>query len=206
MKTSPLVLVGILASATCLSLWWWSGSRDEGGRATGPVSGGEVQGKPSGDAQPAGLEGSTDSHQREGAGLPLPLSAPAPAPGEVQPTPAAPTLAKSAFADAPLQDLINEAKRLRSQVANEAQPILNAQLAKGQAEFISTQQTYNGRKEDSTDICSIHYVPGSGLFRAVLSREAYPELYELKAQAEAIDLVVRDRQVEVSALNKAKKP
>jgi hypothetical protein len=207
MKISLLVLAGVLASATCLTLWLWSRSEDSHDLPATSVGSESVQSKPSSKDLSAPLERPSDPNPRESIESLAHSNAPTAAHEETKPTPAAPqpgTLLPAALAKASTEELASEAKRLRDQVADEARPILKSQLAKGQAEFLSTEQKYTSRKEDSSDICCISYVPGSGMYRVMLAREAYPELYAMQQQAGAIERVIHDRQVELYALNKGK--
>jgi hypothetical protein len=198
MKISPLLLGGFLASAVLVMLWWRTGRHEPASNGIGIDL---AQSKPSSDASAARLEASNEPHPREGAASPAHSSAPAPVQAKAPPTPAtAPkqSLSQAEIAKATDEELEAEAKRLRKQVSEEAQPILDAQLARGQAEFLSTEQKYTARKEDASDICSINYVRDVGLYRVVLSREEYPDLYAAKAQALAIEKVLYERQLQAA--------
>jgi len=175
--------------AVCVALWWRTGSHEPASSGVGVEI---AQSKVSSDAPAARLEAPNDSQAREG------LASPA------QSTPATASkhsLSQAEIAKATNEELEAEAKRLRDQVATAAQPILNAQLARGQAEFLSTELKYTGRKEDASDIFSINQVRDVGVYRVVLSREEYPDLYAVKAQAQAIEKVLRDRELQAAASN-----
>ena len=204
MKSSLLVVGGILALAVCGVLWWRTGTHEP---ASGGVGVDLAQHKPTTEAPAARLEVPNDSNPREGVASPAPSTATATGKSEAPRAPAAAskrTLSEAEIAKASDEELEAESKRLRHQVAEAAQPILNAQLARGEAEFLSTEQKYTSRKEDASDICSINYVKDVGLYRVMLSREAYPDLYAVKAQAEAIDKVLRQRQLEAAGWKPAK--
>jgi len=84
------------------------------------------------------------------------------------------------FENAPPEVLKNEAIALGAELDRLAAPFLKERFDSGIAELVSTETEYRPTDEEMREVMGVRMRSGRGTWRAVLPRNEFPELYEIK--------------------------
>ena len=90
---------------------------------------------------------------------------------------------RAKYSNMTVLELENARTKIEDSITAAADPILNSMLDDGSGTMVSGDtSTYKISKDDAQDICAIRAKPGTGVYRAVLPRDEYPDLYNLKEE------------------------
>jgi hypothetical protein len=95
-----------------------------------------------------------------------------------------------------LPQLLAELEIVRPALEEQSTRELVRRFEAGLSEFISTETTYKLKREDFEEIAGVKVVTGIGVYRTVLPRDEFKDLYALKARSLLLEKMIDTRRRE----------
>lgn len=184
MKTLPLLLAAVVLALGLA--WWWRAEDPRDDAAIAPATA-----TPAVEARTPVLQSPPQLQRSQVPDQPAkPAPAKVPAPVALPATPGVPS-----YEQWTLEDLIRERKTLGDTLTESTQPLLDAEIDAGRAEFLGEPGTpYPSRPGDNGEIFSVVSIPDRGVYRPSLARDQHPDLYALKDRLVRVNQLVRARE------------